>query len=99
MIAGNFLFFSRHSIILGLAGITPASGYISSQASIVVAIILGVASYFSCIFVKRVLKIDDALDGINIYFIFSYLQRSRSFDLTPTHSLLAILKVPLLMKE
>jgi Amt family ammonium transporter len=51
-----------NGVIAGLAGITPASGYISSQATLLVGLILGLASYFSVILVKHKLRIDDALD-------------------------------------
>lgn len=51
-----------NGVIAGLAGITPASGYINSQASILIGLILGLSSYFGAILTKHKLKIDDALD-------------------------------------
>jgi len=56
-----------NGVIAGLAGITPASGYISSQSSLVIGIILGFASYFSCLLMKRKLHIDDALDVSSVH--------------------------------
>jgi Amt family ammonium transporter len=56
-----------NGVIAGLAGITPASGYISSQASIIVGIILGITSYISVIIIKHKLQIDDALDVSSIH--------------------------------
>jgi Amt family ammonium transporter len=48
--------------IAGLAGVTPASGFIDVQSSLVVGIIAGLASYYAVILFKERLKIDDALD-------------------------------------
>ncbi|HET6808887.1 MAG TPA: ammonium transporter [Nitrososphaera sp.] len=48
--------------IAGLAGVTPASGYIDVQSSLVLGIIVGLASYYAVILFKERLKIDDALD-------------------------------------
>jgi len=56
-----------NGVIAGLAGITPASGYISSQSSIVIGIILGAASYGSAYFIKHKLRIDDALDVSSVH--------------------------------
>jgi len=56
-----------NGVVAGLAGITPASGYINSQWTILVGLIVGLASYFSAIFVKRNLKIDDALDVSSVH--------------------------------
>lgn len=54
-------------IIAGLAGITPASGYINDQAALILGIIVGAVSYFSAWFVKSVLHIDDALDVVSVH--------------------------------
>jgi len=56
-----------NGVIAGLAGITPASGFVSSQASIVIGLILGVASWFSVVLFKHKLKIDDALDVSSVH--------------------------------
>ena len=48
--------------IAGLAGVTPASGFISAQNSFFLGIVLGFASYYGILLIKRRLKIDDALD-------------------------------------
>jgi len=56
-----------NGVIAGLAGITPASGYISSQSSIVVGLVLGAASYGSCILLKHKFRIDDALDVSSVH--------------------------------
>eukprot|EP01125_Pyxidicula_operculata_P018595 TRINITY_DN6615_c0_g1_i1.p1 TRINITY_DN6615_c0_g1~~TRINITY_DN6615_c0_g1_i1.p1 ORF type:complete len:441 (-),score=66.89 TRINITY_DN6615_c0_g1_i1:28-1350(-) len=53
---------SLNGAIAGLAGITPASGFVNPPAAFVIAIILGVTSFFGVILLKDKLKIDDALD-------------------------------------
>eukprot|EP00742_Colponemidia_sp_Colp-10_P002137 GILJ01002283.1.p1 GENE.GILJ01002283.1~~GILJ01002283.1.p1 ORF type:complete len:505 (-),score=55.72 GILJ01002283.1:198-1712(-) len=53
--------------IAGLAGVTPASGYITPQSSFVLGIILGLISYYSVIFVKGKLRVDDVLDVSSVH--------------------------------
>jgi Amt family ammonium transporter len=48
--------------ISGLAGITPAAGYISGESAFVLGIILGFGSYYGIVLLKEKLRIDDALD-------------------------------------
>jgi len=48
--------------IAGLAGVTPACGYITVGSALVLGLVLGVACYGGVIVLKRWLKIDDALD-------------------------------------
>src|ERR687898_409701 len=48
--------------IAGLAGITPAAGYISGESAFVLGIILGFGSYYGIVLLKEKLRIDDALD-------------------------------------
>src|SRR5215467_9004952 len=48
--------------IAGLAGVTPAAGFISAQNSFFLGIVLGFASYYGILFLKEHLKIDDVLD-------------------------------------
>jgi ammonium transporter, Amt family len=48
--------------IAGLAGVTPAAGFISVQNSLILGAVVGFASYFAGILLKERLKIDDALD-------------------------------------
>lgn len=54
-------------IVAGLAGITPASGYINDQSSLVLGLIIGAASYFSMWAVKHVFRVDDALDVVSVH--------------------------------
>ena len=53
--------------IAGLAGITPASGYVSVDHAFVIGIAIGLASYLGVLFLKDRLKIDDALDVSSIH--------------------------------
>jgi Amt family ammonium transporter len=48
--------------VAGLAGVTPAAGFISGQHGFILGIVLGFASYYGIVLLKERLKIDDALD-------------------------------------
>ena len=48
--------------IAGMAGITPASGYIESYWAFIIAIFISLGAFFGIWFFKGKLKIDDALD-------------------------------------
>lgn len=56
-----------NGVIAGLAGITPASGYIGIQAAAIVGVAIGLASYFSIKLLKEKLHIDDALDVSSVH--------------------------------
>ena len=53
--------------IAGLAGVTPASGYISVQNSLILGIVLGLVSYYAITLLKERLRIDDALDVSSVH--------------------------------
>ena len=53
--------------IAGLAGVTPASGYISVQNSLILGIVLGLVSYYAILLLKERLRIDDALDVSSVH--------------------------------
>ena len=53
--------------LAGLAGITPASGYVNTSATILLGVIFGAASYFSVVLMKHKLHIDDALDVSSVH--------------------------------
>lgn len=50
----------------GLAGVTPGSGFIPSQAAFCYGIIIGTASWKGCSFFKDRMKIDDVLDVFSL---------------------------------
>ncbi|CAF3447739.1 unnamed protein product [Rotaria sp. Silwood1] len=56
-----------NGVIAGLAGITPASGYVNPQYAAIIGIILGFTSYFSIYLIKHKLRIDDALDVSSVH--------------------------------
>ena len=53
--------------IAGLAGITPASGYVSVEHAFAIGIAVGLGSYMGVLFLKDRFKIDDALDVSSIH--------------------------------
>jgi len=53
--------------IAGLAGITPASGFVSVEHSFIIGIAIGVISYSGVVLFKEKLKIDDALDVSSVH--------------------------------
>jgi Amt family ammonium transporter len=53
--------------IAGLAGVTPASGFISPQNSFFLGIALGLASYYAILLLKEHFKVDDALDVSSVH--------------------------------
>lgn len=53
--------FVLNGMIVGLAGITPCSGYVPSWAAAVIGVILGVSSFLAGLLQKK-LRIDDALE-------------------------------------
>jgi Amt family ammonium transporter len=53
--------------IAGLAGITPASGYVSVEHAFAIGLAIGIASYMGVLYLKERLKIDDALDVSSVH--------------------------------
>ncbi len=53
--------------ISGLAGITPAAGFITPQTAFFLGIALGFGSYYGIVWLKEHLKIDDALDVSSVH--------------------------------
>src|ERR671915_330879 len=53
--------------VSGLAGVTPAAGFITAQTSFFLGIVLGFASYYGILLIKERLKIDDALDVSSVH--------------------------------
>ena len=53
--------------ISGLAGVTPASGYVLVQSSFSIGLIVGAASYGGVYLFKDRLRIDDALDVSSVH--------------------------------
>ncbi len=53
--------------IAGLAGITPAAGYVSPLSAMIIGLILGITSFFSVGLIKNRWRIDDALDVSSVH--------------------------------
>ena len=53
--------------VAGLAGVTPAAGYITAQSSFFLGLILGLVSYYAILLLKEHWKIDDALDVSSVH--------------------------------
>jgi Amt family ammonium transporter len=53
--------------IAGLAGITPTSGFISVQNSLILGTVIGLVSYYAIILLKERWRIDDALDVSSVH--------------------------------
>ena len=53
--------------IAGMAGITPASGYIQSEFAALAAVFIALAAYAGVYIIKGKLKIDDALDVSSVH--------------------------------
>jgi Amt family ammonium transporter len=48
--------------VAGLVAITPAAGYVTPMAAIVIGIVVSIVSFYSLMFIKSKLKFDDSLD-------------------------------------
>lgn len=53
--------------VAGLAGVTPAAGYITAQSSFFLGLVLGLVSYYAILLLKEHWKIDDALDVSSVH--------------------------------
>jgi Amt family ammonium transporter len=53
--------------VAGLVGITPASGFVTPMAALVIGLVTGVACYFAVTEAKRRLGYDDALDAFGVH--------------------------------
>jgi Amt family ammonium transporter len=54
-------------VVAGLVGITPAAGFVDMLAALVIGITVSPVCYFGIVLVKRVFKIDDALDAFGCH--------------------------------
>jgi len=53
--------------VAGLVAITPAAGFVTVQAAIVIGLVVSIVSYFSISFLKAKLGYDDALDVFGVH--------------------------------
>ncbi|WP_193352841.1 ammonium transporter [Endomicrobium proavitum] len=54
-------------VVAGLVGITPAAGFVSITGAFVIGITTSIVCYFGITLIKKVLKIDDALDAFGCH--------------------------------
>jgi Amt family ammonium transporter len=54
-------------VVAGLVGITPAAGFVPVYAALIIGLLVSPVCYFGIILVKKVLKIDDALDAFGCH--------------------------------
>jgi len=53
--------------LAGLAGVTPASGFVHAQSGVAIGLLCGLASYYGVFFLKERLRVDDALDVSSVH--------------------------------
>jgi Amt family ammonium transporter len=53
--------------VAGLVAITPAAGFVSPGAALIIGAVAGVICYAACSYLKSALKYDDALDAFGIH--------------------------------
>jgi len=54
-------------MVAGLGTITPASGFVGPGGALVIGLAAGIVCFYSTVYVKRVLKIDDSLDVFPVH--------------------------------
>jgi Amt family ammonium transporter len=54
-------------LVAGLVGITPGAGFVPPYAALIIGLVVSPVCYFGIILVKKVLKIDDALDAFGCH--------------------------------
>ncbi len=54
-------------LVAGLVAITPASGFVTPMAAIILGLTAGVACYFAVALLKGVFRVDDSLDAFGVH--------------------------------
>jgi ammonium transporter, Amt family len=54
-------------IVAGLVVITPACGFVSAKGAMIIGILAGIVPYLAVMYLKPILKVDDALDTFGIH--------------------------------
>jgi Amt family ammonium transporter len=54
-------------IVAGLVVITPACGFVSAKGGMIIGVLAGVVPYLAVVFLKPILKVDDALDTFGVH--------------------------------
>ena len=56
-----------NGVLAGLVGITAPCASVSTTAAVIIGAVAGVLVYFSCLFVERVLKVDDPVGAVSVH--------------------------------
>ncbi|MDR3238258.1 MAG: ammonium transporter [Spirochaetia bacterium] len=54
-------------VVAGLVGVTPAAGFVPVWAALIIGLTVSPVCYFGIIFIKKKLKVDDALDAFGCH--------------------------------
>jgi Amt family ammonium transporter len=54
-------------IVAGLVVITPACGFVNASGAMIIGILAGIVPYLAVMFLKPILKVDDALDTFGVH--------------------------------
>ncbi|MDR0800395.1 MAG: ammonia channel protein, partial [Endomicrobium sp.] len=54
-------------VVAGLVGITPAAGFVDMWAALIIGVTVSPVCYFGIVLIKRIFKIDDALDAFGCH--------------------------------
>ena len=66
-ISVNVFITTNTAAVAGLVSITPACGYVSTQASLFIGLIAGILSFFAIVYLKSKLGYDDTLDAFGCH--------------------------------
>jgi ammonium transporter, Amt family len=54
-------------IVAGLVVITPACGFVNAKGAMIIGVLAGIVPYLAVVFLKPILKVDDALDTFGVH--------------------------------
>jgi Amt family ammonium transporter len=54
-------------IVAGLVVITPACGFVDAKGAMIIGVLAGIVPYLAVVFLKPILKVDDALDTFGVH--------------------------------
>jgi Amt family ammonium transporter len=54
-------------VVAGLVVITPAAGFVTANSAVIMGVLAGVVPFFACVYLKKWLGYDDALDTFGVH--------------------------------
>lgn len=54
-------------VVAGLVVITPAAGFVTANSAVIMGVVAGVVPFFACVYLKKWLGYDDALDTFGVH--------------------------------